>query len=1183
MPCGRTVASLSLAVCFGVLLVFCASGPGATVPPSAADHKAAASAPPDPKEIESRIKAAETDAGLDKALKQQVIEQYRQALTYQQQVAAWGAKAAALEKAATDAPAQVDRLKAKLAEATPEPSLEPPAGVTPAQIEQRLAQTRLERDKRKAALDRLESEIKGRPGKRQQLPKDIARARAALEQTRQRIAAKPPADEPPALTQARRVRLLWQRAALRQEIAAHEKELVHYEAVGPLLTLQRDIAARELSLSEKRVKALEKRLRRQRQMERERAAARARAALQAAASDHEIVRALAAENAALTQEASSPDGPASRRDRAVRRLENVKGLLARLEQDFRRMRERVQKIGDQPAVVGLWLRTMRRAIPPVREYAQGVRSRREENVKVQLRIMALREQRDALADPADRIEAIREALRGEADMADEVRAEIEAKAAALLAAQRDNLDLLLKDYEAYLAALFDLAEAEQRLAATAEAVGKYIDERVLWVRSASPLRAGDARSAWEALCWFGRPAAWRGLRSAAARDVAANWSLYGLAALGVSLLLLFRRRMRRRLLAMSDLLKSASTDRFHYTLTALLFAVFRAAPWPGVLWFVGWRLSAPAPASSPVEALAAGFRAAAFALFLPDLLRAMCLDRGLLAAHFRWGEGAVQILRRNLFWFRAVVVPLVFCHVAVEWAGVQEWSDTLGRLLLVAALLGVSWLMHRILRPSGAFVADFAGRAPAGWVARFRYVVYALAVGLPVLLAVLAGLGYYYTARQLTQRLEGTLVLVLGLALANALLRRLVHVFRRRLALRRARERQAERRAQATRPAERDAFSASLKVSSEEMNTYTMNLQTRRLFSTLTLAALLLGLWFIWSDVLPALRALDRVVLWRTAVAGAPAPPSASGGPAPGPVTAKEGEESPPLAASSARKTMAITLADLLLAVLIAAVTIAATRNLPGLLEIFLLRRLPLDQGLRFAITALARYAIIILGVVFAFRAIGIGWAKVQWLAAAVTFGLAFGLQEIVANFVSGLIILFERPMRPGDVVTVGNITGIVTRVRIRATTITDLNRKELIVPNKEFITSRLINWTLSDQVLRVVVPVGIAYGSDTQFARRVMLKVAESNASVLKDPPPEALFLGFGENALNFELRAYVGSFARYYRTLHELHMGVDDAFRKAGIEVAFPQLDVHVRSAPAEAPLRRADPPPAEPGEEN
>jgi len=1174
---GTRVVVPPLKVCFAALLAVAIS---TTAVPAPAGKAAVVPSPPEAKEIAGRIKAAEADEALDDALKQQITEQYRQALAFQQQAAAWAAKAAALEKAATEAPAQVARLKAQLDEAPPEASLELPAGLTPVQIEQRLAKVRLDRDKRKTALERLESEIKSRPAKRQQLPQDIARARAALEQTNRRLAAKPPAEEPPALTEARRVRLLWQRAALVQEIAAREKELVHYDAAGPLLTLQRDIAARALSVADRHVKTLEEHLRRRQEMARGRATARAWAALRAAAGDHEMVRALAAENAALAQEASSPDGPASRRDRIVRRLENVKALLTRLDEDFRRMRERVQKVGDQPAVVGLWLRMMRRAIPSVREHQQALRARREENAKVQLRIMALREQRDALADPTHRIEAIRETLRGEADMADEVRAEIEAKAAALLRAQRDNLDLLLKDYEAYLAALFDLDEAERRLVVTAEAVGKYIDERVLWVRSTSPLRARDARSAWEALCWFGPAAGWRGLASAAARDVAANWSLYGLAAVGVSLLLLFRRRMRRGLRAMSDRLRSASTDRFHYTLTTLLFAVLRAAPWPAILAFFAWRLSAAGPGASFAEALGTGLHAAAFALFLVDLLRAMCLEGGLLPAHFRWHEGAVQVLRRSLFWFRGVVVPLVFLHATVEGAGVQEWSDTLGRLLLMAVLLVVSFLMQRILRPSGALVADLAGRAPAGWVARFRYPVYGLAVGIPALLAVLAGLGYYYTAQQLTQRLEGTFVLVLGLALANALLRRLVHVFRRRLALGRARERQAERRAQATRPAERDAFSASLKVSSEEMNIYTMNLQTRRLFSTLTLAALLLGLWFIWSDVLPALRALDRVVLWRTAVAGAPAtPPTAPEAPAPGTGPAREGAESPALAGSSSRKMMAVTLADLLLAVLIAAVTVAATRNLPGLLEIFLLRRLPLDQGLRFAITTLARYAIIILGVVFAFRAIGIGWAKVQWLAAAVTFGLAFGLQEIVANFVSGLIILFERPMRPGDVVTVGDITGIVTRIRIRATTITDLNRKELIVPNREFITSRLVNWTLSDQVLRVVVPVGIAYGSDTQFARRVMLKVAESNASVLKDPPPEVLFLGFGESALNFELRAYVGSFARYYRTLHELHMAVDDAFRKAGIEIAFPQMDVHVRSTPSDAPVAPPITPRAEP----
>jgi potassium efflux system protein len=221
-----------------------------------------------------------------------------------------------------------------------------------------------------------------------------------------------------------------------------------------------------------------------------------------------------------------------------------------------------------------------------------------------------------------------------------------------------------------------------------------------------------------------------------------------------------------------------------------------------------------------------------------------------------------------------------------------------------------------------------------------------------------------------------------------------------------------------------------------------------------------------------------------------------------------------------------------------------------------------IDAGARFAIAALLRYAILIVGFILAFDAIGIGWRQVQWLAAAMTVGLAFGLQEIFANFVSGIIVLFERPIRIGDVVTVGNVDGKITRISMRATHVTDWNRRELIVPNKTFVTNEIINWTLSDPVTRVVVPVGIAYGSNTRLARDLLLKAARACGPVLHEPVPMAIFKGFGDSALDFELRVFIPSRDIWPEMMDELHTRIDDEFRQAGIEIAFPQRDVHVRS---------------------
>lgn len=337
------------------------------------------------------------------------------------------------------------------------------------------------------------------------------------------------------------------------------------------------------------------------------------------------------------------------------------------------------------------------------------------------------------------------------------------------------------------------------------------------------------------------------------------------------------------------------------------------------------------------------------------------------------------------------------------------------------------------------------------------------------------------------------------------------------------------------------------------VNLTNISAQSRALIRTTVLVGFFIGLWFIWADTLPALGILDSVELWQ--------------------VTKTESEVTTGaddvVTSRMVEKPVSITLANLGASLLILAITFISGRNVPGLLEMLIFQRLPLKPGVRYAISAVSSYAIWVVGFVLAFGAIGIGWAKVQWLVAAMTVGLGFGLQEIFANFVSGLIILFERPVRVGDTVTVGSISGTVTRIRIRATTITDWNRKELIIPNKEFVTGQVVNWTLSDSTLRVVVPVGIAYGSNVELAEKTLLEVATAHPLVLHDPKPDALFLGFADSSLAFELRVFIATIDDFMKVRHGIHKAIDAAFREKKIEISFPQRDIHVRSVNATFPV--------------
>ena len=240
--------------------------------------------------------------------------------------------------------------------------------------------------------------------------------------------------------------------------------------------------------------------------------------------------------------------------------------------------------------------------------------------------------------------------------------------------------------------------------------------------------------------------------------------------------------------------------------------------------------------------------------------------------------------------------------------------------------------------------------------------------------------------------------------------------------------------------------------------------------------------------------------------------------------------------------------------------------NLPGVLELAVLQHLAMEPGNRNAIITIIRYLITSAGLLVALDIVGVGWNQVQWLVAALGVGLGIGLKEIFSNFFSGLILLLERPIRVGDTVTLGAMSGTVSRINIRATTITDWDRKEIIIPNNTFITQSLINWTRNDSTTRIVIPVGVAYDCDPLRVHQVLLEVATSHPLVLKEPAPAVLFLKFGDSALEFEVRVFVRELSNRQPLTHELHYHIFQALRANQIEIPFPQRDVHLRTAPAD-----------------
>lgn len=233
-----------------------------------------------------------------------------------------------------------------------------------------------------------------------------------------------------------------------------------------------------------------------------------------------------------------------------------------------------------------------------------------------------------------------------------------------------------------------------------------------------------------------------------------------------------------------------------------------------------------------------------------------------------------------------------------------------------------------------------------------------------------------------------------------------------------------------------------------------------------------------------------------------------------------------------------------------------------------------LDKGARQSIVTLTGYVLTGFALFYSLSIAGLEFKNLAIIAGALSVGIGFGLQNIVNNFVSGLILLFERPVRPGDWVVVGETEGYVKRVNIRFTHIQTFDRADVLVPNSDLISNQVTNWMLGDPFGRVIVQLGVAYGTDTRKVHDILMQIAEEHPMVLTNgrlvPQPKVLFKDFGDSSLNFELRCHIRDIDHRMAVRSELLFAIDDAFRKEGIEIPFPQRVMHQ----AEPPKTKAQP---------
>jgi potassium efflux system protein len=840
-----------------------------------------------------------------------------------------------------------------------------------------------------------------------------------------------------------------------------------------------------------------------------------------------------------------------------RRLEQVNRTLERLKRDYDRIQQ-VVELGGSSSQVSTLLQKRRQLAPVPEQLGRQVLDLQQRLSDIGLRQLELDETLQELVDD----EAARAFLRS---------TKLPAGAALGDAGQdRELLELagiyrqtaleLWQNYTRYLAVLSQLEANTRLLAQEAARYHAFIDDRLLWVPSTELIPLSQPALLLDGLRWFISPQNINALLSDAVTLPTVRPAGVALWLLGILLLASLRKRALAGLKRCEEITQKVRTDSFRATLIALFHTLILLALVPWIMVGAGLLLGALPTASNATLIYAAGLQSAGQTILFLGAFRHLCRGHGLAVVHLHWHPRLCEQLGKQASWLLPLAAPLGFLAAAgsatvpsdfIRLAGSVQLENpsvvSLGRLAFSAQMLLLLVAVYRIWRKNGAVMKAFASTDENAKWASYHILWFGPSLLIPLALGTSALLGYFYSAAFLTSVAGITLWFIIGAILARDLLFRGLYVTQRRLRFQEAlryRDEMLAQRAARGEGGETSADGAIKAIEEEKINYSQLGDQVRSLVQLGYTVSVIVGLWWIWRDIFPAFSFLNSVQL---------------------PITTSK-------LIDGVVQDVSLTLSDMVAGLLLGGLALFAAMKVPAVLELTVLQKLPMSRASRYAVTTMTQYVVAVFGVIITFSSLGLQWSNIQWLVAALSVGLGFGLQEIVANFISGIILLFEQPIRVGDVVTVDGTTGTVSKIRIRATTIVNWERQELVIPNKTFITGQLINWTLSDTVNRVFVSVGVGYDTDTRLAMRLMAEVAEKHPNIIADPTYRISFEAFGDNALTLNMRAYLNNMDARLQTISELHQDILDRFREAGVEIAFPQRDVHLStSEPLELRLHR------------
>ena len=1064
--------------------------------------------------IKAKIKEVESSVDLDKDAKAKLTNRYRIALSNLEMEHSNNKAADEFLTARKTATQQAEKILKELEQArdsakesTSDEILDITKGMSLPETEQLLLLEEANLAAIQAVLSDAEEQLENMLNRPTIIQNSLIQAKERQKEITDEIKIPAPKTESTLEIEVRNWMLVTEQLALRAEIEMLDRELLSQPMRLELLKAQIDQKTWEIQPIEEKVHKLQENVNEQYLAQAEKTQEEAQATQQQSRGKHSLIQTMAEQNAALSQDISFL---ATRLDDITQRRDDVFKETKRLEDNFQRAKQTIGVTG-MSQVLGRAFTEEYQALRKLTDINKATVSRADQIAEINLARIQYNDERQRLKDIPDYVAKLT------ADLSTEETSRIQVELEDLAEQRLKLIGQALITQRTSLEVLNELNAGNRQLLDIIKNYTHFLAKYLLWIRNASFPKLDELLAIPDQIVQILSPANWRETFEIL-KFQAKNSSIFILllALVGV---VLWRMKQLRSLLEMTgkEVGKPAS-DRFIFTVQALGSTLLMAAPWPMLLAVLGWHLNFPESTVFTQSISTALLRGAEILYFL-QVFRVLVIPKGLAAVHLHWSTPNLHRLRLELRWFIVVFLPLFFIGSIAVFSDFGNLGGGLGRISIMALLITIAVIFYRVLRPRQGIVCGFLAQYPTSFLSRFHYFWFALALALPLGMAALTLSGYVFSSGMLFGRLYRTVGLISVLIIFYFLAVRWVLV-----------------------TLSRKEFSKTLsnndriQLEEPEIDNTTLDEESRKLISSTMVVAGIFGLWFIWSDVLPALGILNNITLWYyTDVV------------------------------SGVAKNLPVTLGDACLAIIVIFLLAGGLKHFSSFQEIVLRQFSSMRPSARYAFITLSSYAILATGAAYVFSLLGGSWKEIQWIFAALGVGIGFGLQEIVANFICGLIILFERPVRIGDVVTVGDIEGTVSRIQIRATTITMFDKKELLVPNKEFITGRLVNWSLSDPMTRIMVYIQVTYGSDIQKTMSIMSNAAEENACVLKNPAPFVTIEGFADNRLKLNLRCYIGLIEDRLRTVTALHEVIIQKFKEAGIVVPAPQQDLNLNTGQA------------------